>query len=91
MADKYQLKLFIAGPETLNTRFISTLTTILDSSQIENNYDLTVINILEQPEQAKDANIIATPTLVKLQPEPVRKLFGNLTHKASLLMGLEIQ
>lgn len=87
MAAHYQLRLFIAGPEMFNQRLISTLTAILDK-ELGTGYQLEIINILDEPERAKDAKIIATPTLVKLQPEPIRKLFGNLTHRQSLLMGL---
>lgn len=87
MSDRHQLRLFIAGPEMFNQRLITTLVAILDK-ELADNYDLEIINILDKPEAAKEAKIIATPTLVKCHPEPVRKLFGNLTHRQSLIMGL---
>jgi hypothetical protein len=42
------------------------------------SYELEVIDVYQQPELARDNQIIATPTLIKEFPRPVRRFIGNL-------------
>ena len=49
-----------------------------------------VIDILEHPQLAEDEKILATPTLVKRLPEPVRKIIGDLSDRQKVLLGLDI-
>jgi len=49
-----------------------------------------VIDIYQQPIIARDGQILATPTLVREFPRPVRRLIGNLSETASLFAGLDL-
>ncbi|MDB5468230.1 MAG: putative thioredoxin-like protein, partial [Phenylobacterium sp.] len=40
---------------------------------------------------AAEHQIIAAPTLLKLAPEPVRRIIGDLSDNERVLRGLEIQ
>jgi circadian clock protein KaiB len=55
-----------------------------------NPYDLDVIDVLERPQAAEDARILATPTLVKELPLPARRIIGDLSDIAKVLVGLEL-
>jgi circadian clock protein KaiB len=52
--------------------------------------DIKVIDVLRDPFACMAENIIATPTLLKILPEPVRRIIGDLSDKEKLLLGLEI-
>jgi circadian clock protein KaiB len=52
--------------------------------------DVEVIDVRERPELAEEDRIIATPTLVRREPRPVRKIIGDLSDIERVLVGLEI-
>jgi len=47
-----------------------------------------IVDVLENPQSAVSDDIFATPTLVRLSPGPVMKLFGDLSSAAGLFGGL---
>ncbi len=52
---------------------------------------MKVINILEHPQLAEDEKIIATPTLIKELPPPIRRIIGDLSNTEKVLIGLDLQ
>ncbi len=54
-------------------------------------YELIIHNVLINPEEAVKAGIIATPTLVKVEPEPTKSVFGNLSDPQRILRGLGLE
>jgi circadian clock protein KaiB len=61
----------------------------LCEAELKDNYELEVIDVYQQPELARDNQIIATPTLIKEFPRPVRRFFGNLMHTTGLFGAAE--
>ncbi len=53
-------------------------------------YDLEIIDVLEFPEMAETERILATPTLIKSLPLPLRRVIGDLSDKEKVLLGLEV-
>jgi circadian clock protein KaiB len=51
--------------------------------------DLEVIDIFQQPALARANQIVATPTLIKEYPRPLRRFIGNLAGISSLINGLD--
>ena len=47
--------------------------------------------MLEHPETAESDRILATPTLVKQLPPPLRRVIGDLSDKDKVLLGLEVR
>lgn len=89
-APKYVLRLYITGTTPRSLRAIANLRQIL-TTQVDDLYDLQVIDIYQQPQAAAEHQIIAAPTLVKLSPEPVRRIIGDLSDNDRVLKGLEIE
>jgi len=50
-----------------------------------------IIDVLEQPEIAETHRILATPTLIKELPPPLRRVIGDLSDKEKVLLGLELR
>lgn len=87
--NKYQLKLFITGHTLYSWRAINNLRRICEE-ELGAEYELTIIDIQEQPQAAEDEKILATPTLIKESPPPVRRIIGDLSDRKQVLMGLEL-
>lgn len=56
-------------------------------SGIRRPFDLRVIDVYRQIELAKDDEILATPTLIRVFPPPPRRIVGNLSGLSSFLAG----
>lgn len=58
---------------------------------LKDHYDLEVIDVLKNPELAEQDKILATPTLIKQLPPPLRRVIGDLSDSEKVLLGLELQ
>lgn len=87
---KIKLKLYITGRTSRSENAISNLQRIC-SEELTNNYVLQIIDVLEQPQLAEDEKILATPTLIKELPPPLRRIIGDLSNSEKVLLGLDLQ
>lgn len=62
----------------------------LCETELHGQCELEVIDVYQQPILARDGQIIATPTLVRAFPQPVRRLIGNLANTTGLFVGLDL-
>jgi circadian clock protein KaiB len=85
----YQLRLFITGSTPRSTRAIENLRKICEEN-LDGRYELEVIDVYERPETTRDLQIVATPTLVKVLPEPLRRIIGDLSDELKVLAGLDL-
>ncbi len=88
MTEKYVLKLYVTGMTPKTDRHIASLQQICEKELDE--YDLEIVDILKQPQLAEGDRILATPTLIKQLPEPVRRVIGNLSDTEKVLVGLDL-
>jgi len=86
---KYVLRLFVAGA-TARSRQAVLRVRQLCAAQLNDNCNLEVIDIYQQPHLARHHQIVATPTLVKEFPRPVRRFIGNLSNTAGLFVDLDL-
>jgi circadian clock protein KaiB len=86
----YVLRLYIAGTTPRSTRAVMNIKDICQNS-LSGRYDLEVIDIYQQPDMAKDQQIIAAPTLIKELPLPLRKFIGDMSNTDKILVGLEVK
>jgi len=87
---KFKLRLYITGSTPQSQRAIDNLKNICDA-ELPGFYEIEVIDVLEHPGLAENEKILATPTLVKRLPEPVRKIIGDLSDRDKVLLGLNIE
>ncbi len=85
----YILKLYVAGNTPNSVRALNTLRQILDS-EFKGVYALKVIDVLKSPQLAEEDKILATPTLSKILPPPVRRIIGDLSDREKVLIGLDL-
>jgi circadian clock protein KaiB len=87
--NKYQLRLFVTGQTLRSSRAITNLRRICEE-ELGTEYELDIIDVLERPQLAEEEKIMATPTLIKKFPPPVRRIIGDLSDTKQVLLGLEL-
>lgn len=85
----YVLKLYVAGNTPNSVRALKTLKNILEQ-EFQGVYALKVIDVMKNPQLAEEDKILATPTLAKVLPPPVRKIIGDLSDRERVLIGLDL-
>jgi circadian clock protein KaiB len=88
--NKYHLKLYITGQTPRSESAIQNLRKICEEN-LDAKYEIEIIDILERPQLAEDERILATPTLIKSLPPPLRRLIGDLSETEKVLVGLDIR
>ena len=87
--ERYVLRLYVTGMTPRSMRAINNLRAICDE-YLAGRYDLDVIDIYQQPALAKGEQIIASPTLIKKLPAPIRRIIGDMSNRDGVLLGLDI-
>ena len=85
----YKLRLFVSGSTPRSTRAIDNMRKIC-AENLAGQYDLEIIDVYEHPDATRDLQVVATPTLVKMLPEPLRRIIGDLSDRERVLAGLNI-
>ena len=86
---KYILRLYVTGSSGRSMKAVYNLRKICEE-HLPNEYELEVIDIYKDPDAAREAQIVAAPTLVKRLPLPIRKFVGDLSNTQKILVGLDI-
>lgn len=60
-------------------------------ADLHGDYELEVIDVQKHPELAERDRVLATPTLIKQLPPPLRRVIGDLSDKDKVLLGLEVR
>lgn len=85
----YILRLYVTGSTSKSLRAVYNLKKLCDE-YLPDDYDLEVIDIYKDPAAAREAQIIAAPTLVKKLPQPIRKFVGDMSNTEKILVGLDV-
>lgn len=88
--NKYLLKLYVTGQTACSQRAIANLRRICDED-LGDKYQMVVIDVLERPELAEDERILATPTLIKEVPPPLRRIIGDLSDRERVILDLDLR
>ena len=88
-AGKYILRLFVAGATARSHQAVVRVRQLCEA-ELKDNCTLEVVDIYQQPDLARKNQIVATPTLIKEFPRPVRRFIGNLLNTAGLFAELDL-
>lgn len=88
--DQFDLKLYVTGKTARSEHAIRNLRQLCET-HLAGRYRIEIIDILEHPQLAEDERILATPTLIKNLPPPLRRLIGDLSETEKVLLGLDIR
>lgn len=85
----WQFRLYVAGQTPRCLIAINNIKKICQT-HLQENYNLEIIDLLEKPELAREHQIFAIPTLIRLTPLPTRKVVGDLSDTEKTLSHLQI-
>jgi circadian clock protein KaiB len=87
--ENWILRLYVAG-QTPKSIVAFTNLKLICEEQLKGKYRIEVIDILKNPQLARDNQILAVPTLVRKLPLPVRNIIGDLSDAERVLIGLDL-
>jgi circadian clock protein KaiB len=87
---KYVLRLYVTGMTPKSTQAIANVEKLC-KEHLAGRYELKVIDIYQQPKLIQGEQIIATPTLIKKLPLPLRKLIGDMSDTERFLVGIDLK
>lgn len=85
----YVMRLYVAGISARSRAAVDNLRAICEQ-HLSGRCELEVVDIYQHPERAREAQLIAAPTLVRELPLPVRRLLGDLSNTGKVLVGLDL-
>lgn len=83
------LKQYVAGKTARSMLALNNIKK-LTSELPENSYKIEIIDLYEKPELASVDAIIAIPTTVRADCNPIKKVIGDLTNLESARLALNI-
>jgi len=89
-AKLWQLRLYVMDQTAKSQTAFANLKKICEN-HLKGRYRITVIDLLKQPQLAKGDQILATPTVVRKLPSPMRTVIGNLSDTERVLVGLDLR
>lgn len=87
---KWVLRLYVNGMTLKSTQAIVKARHLCEK-YLAGRFELKVIDICQLPALAKREQIIATPTLIKELPLPLRKIMGDLSDMERLLVDIDLE
>jgi circadian clock protein KaiB len=87
--ESWNMRLYVAGQSTKSVAAIDNLRRICDT-HMPGRCTIEVIDLMRNPELAKDDQIVAIPTLIRKLPEPARRIIGDLSATDKVLLSLEL-
>ena len=89
-APVWNLWLYVAGPTPKSAAAFRNLERICEE-HLAGRYHIEVIDLMKNPQIARDDQIVAVPTVVRKRPSPIRKIIGDLSNTERVLAGLDLR
>jgi circadian clock protein KaiB len=89
-SERWELRLYVAGKTPKSVRAFANLKKLCEE-YLHDQYRIEVIDLLQNPELAKQDQILAIPTLVRKLPQPIRQIIGDLSNEEKFLLGLDLR
>jgi circadian clock protein KaiB len=86
----WELRLYVAGQTAKSVAAFANLKKIAEE-HLAAKYHIEIIDLLINPQLARNDQIIAVPTLVRKLPTPIRKIIGDLSRTERVLVGLDLR
>ena len=85
----YVLRLYVTDASPKSARAIVNARRLLDE-HLKDRYSLEILNISEHVAQATADQIVCVPTLLRVAPQPIRRIIGDMSDVARVLKGLDV-
>jgi circadian clock protein KaiB len=85
--EHFKFRLFVDGKSANAAQAIANLNRLCHE-RLPDRHEIEIVDVTLQPKWALTDGILLTPTLVKLEPLPIRKIVGTLSQMQPLLHAL---
>jgi len=86
----FKFSLYVAGDAQNSVQAIANLTALC-RLHLPNQHHIEIVDVFKYPARALKDGIFLTPTLLKLAPQPVRKIIGTLSKTEAVLQALGLE
>lgn len=86
--DRLKFVLYTMGNTPSSRKAVENMRRVCDHIQ---DYELEMVDIQKAPERIKQDQIVAVPTLIKLRPEPQRRVVGDLSDGSKVRAALVLE
>ncbi len=87
---EFVFRLYVSGATHSSLRAVVNSRKLFER-YLKGRYKLEILNIAECVSMAREDQIVATPTLVKLRPQPLRRYIGDISRVEQLLRSLNLE
>jgi circadian clock protein KaiB len=84
----WKLRLYVSDRTSLKAIVTLQNITELCEKHLDGAYELEVVDLAENFQQAREDHVLALPTLVRRSPLPVRKIIGDLANTDQVITAL---
>ena len=88
----YEFRIYVVGGSKSSAKAMKAVENLekLFKGKLRNKYTFKIIDVLKNPRLAREDDILATPTMVKVNPPPIRRIVGDLSdgEKVLAILGL---
>jgi circadian clock protein KaiB len=84
---RFVLRLFVTGMTPRSTRAIRAVRALCEL-RLKDRFELEIVDVYQQPQLIQGEQIFATPTLIKYEPAPLRRIIGDMSDTNRLCFGL---
>ena len=84
----YLLTLFVTGQSVRSQNAVATLRRLCEG--LGRRCELTIVDVLERPQLAEDERVLATPTVIRQRPLPLRRVIGDLSDQDMVISWLDL-
>ena len=88
--EHWVLRLYVAGQTPKSLTAFANLKKICEE-HLQGQYQIEVIDLEQNPQQARTDEIVVIPTLVRKLPPPLRRIIGDLSNTERVLVGMELK
>ena len=88
--EKYLLRLFVAGDEPNSKQARENLRELCEE-HLAGRHEIEIVDVLRDFQTALQANVLVTPTLILVEPEPSVTILGNLSNTQKVLTALRLR
>jgi len=82
-----RFRLYVAGEGQNSARAIANLTALCQA-RLAGRHQIEIVDVFGHPDRALADRIVMTPTLMRLEPGPVRRIIGTLAATDDVVAAL---
>lgn len=88
-SDIWKFRLYVAGQSLKSVYAFQNLRQLCEK-HLPGKYVIDVIDLLTHPSMAREDQIVAIPTMIKMAPSPISRIVGDLSNTKDVLARLRL-